>query len=234
MNTPAVPDAVANAAFQAQVLRLAAAMRDRAAGATDPRMAAGWAQAGRLFDQYARDMDGALTRSTAEGFDQRLLIPDREAPVEALFLGRADTDGDAAVWLPKQQVMVAGEIVVAPFPYGFECYPGDWLQTLARLRRYDFKVLIPGHGAAQRDRAYLERLAAALAEVRAKVAPLAAKGLSLEQVRAELDLSAQVRGFVGDDPWLQHWMREFWIGPVITSAYKEATGRPIVQSLKGG
>jgi glyoxylase-like metal-dependent hydrolase (beta-lactamase superfamily II) len=234
MNTPGAPDPAANGAFQKQVAGFAAFAREQGSHATEPRMQAGWARTERLFNQYALDMDGALTLSTTEAFDERIVLADAHAPVEALFLGRADTDGDAAVWLPKQRVMVAGEIVVAPFPYGFECYPADWLQTLERLRQYPFRVLIPGHGAPQRDRTYLDRLGAAIAEVRAKVAPLAAKGLSLDQVRKEVDLTAQIQGFVGEDPWLAFWMRQYWADPVIASAYKEATGQPIIQDLKGG
>ncbi|HEX7946723.1 MAG TPA: MBL fold metallo-hydrolase, partial [Phenylobacterium sp.] len=233
MNTPGAPDAAANAAFQKQVQGFVAYARDMGARASDPREKAGWAAAERLFRQYALDMDGALTLPVAEGFQDRLLIADPRAPVEALFLGRANTDGDAVVWLPHQQVLVTGDIVVAPFPFGFGSYPAEWIETLARVRAYDFKVLIPGHGQPQHDRAYLDRLSAALAEIRAQVAPLAAAGLSLEEVTRKVNAAAQTQGFVGDDPWLRRWFGPYWLSPIIASAYKEATGRPIVQSLKG-
>ena len=115
----------------------------------------------------------------------------------------------------------------------FGSYPADWLRTIDKLRAYDFQVLVPGHGAPQRDRAYLDRLAAAIAEVRAKVEPLAKQGMSLEEVRKQLAFSEQARGFVGDDPWLRRWFGEYWITPFLASAYKEANGQPIVQRLTG-
>jgi hypothetical protein len=63
------------------------------------------------------------------------------------------------------------------------------------------------------------------------VAPLAGQGLTLEQVEAKVDLSASQHSFVGDDPWLALWFKSYWTQPIVASAYKEAKGEPIVQSL---
>lgn len=233
MNTPATFDAKADEAFYKrgqEFVAFSRKMSDQAQNAADKD---GWAAAARLFAQYSDDMRGAVTVSTQEGFDDRVLLPDRLHPVEIRFLGRANTDGDAVAWLPRDKVMVSGDIVVAPFPFGFGSYPADWLTTLQRLRSFDFKVLIPGHGAPQHDRAYLERLTSAITEVRARVAPLVAQGASLEDVRKRLDFGSQADGFVGKDLWLRRWFTEYWISPFLASAYKEAKGEPIVQSLGG-
>ena len=233
MNTPGQPDSVANAALRKQLEGVVAYSRKMAAEAADARVKAGWAATERQFNQYGLDMDGAVTLSVAEGFDDLLVLPDAEAPVELRFLGRANTDGDAVAWLPRQRIVVTGDIVVAPLPFGFGSYPTDWIAALGRIRALDFGILVPGHGPPQRDRAYIDRLAAALGEVRAKVAALAGQGLTLDEARTRLDLSAQARGFVGDDPWLSHWFDQYWTRPIAASAYKEAKGQPIVQSLKG-
>lgn len=234
MNTPAKPDPAANAAFQKQVHGFIDYTRTMAGRAADPREQAGWRAAERLFHQYAEDMDGAVTLPVTEGFERRLVIPDARAPVEALFLGRANTDGDAVVWLPRQKALVTGDTVVAPFPFGFGSYPSDWLGVLSKLGAYDFKVLVPGHGAPQHDRRYLDRVRAALEDVGAQVRTLADAGLSLEETTRRFDGERQLADFAGDDPWLRRWLRAYWLTPVIASAYKEAKGQPIVQSLRGG
>jgi glyoxylase-like metal-dependent hydrolase (beta-lactamase superfamily II) len=233
MNTPARPDPAADAAFRRRADQFVAFAQRMAGEASDPRMRAGWETSARLFRQYGRDMEGALTLAPAEAFTDRLALPDPLAPVELRFLGRANTDGDAVVWLPRQRVLVTGDILVEPLPFGFGGYPSEWLQVLEKLRAYRFSVLVPGHGAPQRDRAYLDRVAAALAEVRRKVAALAAEGRSLEEVQARIDLSAQAAAFAGDDPWLRRWFAEYWVRPIVTSAFREAQGEPIVQSLGG-
>ena len=81
--------------------------------------------------------------------------------------------------------------------------------------------------------AVIGRIEAALKDVRSQVAPLVAQGLTLDQVKAKVDLSAEIKLFCGDDPWLGAWFRAFFVDPIVTSAYKEAKGQPIVQSLKG-
>lgn len=233
MNTPAVLDAERDRAFYEKGAQLAAYSRDMAGRAETESERDGWAQAAGLFERYREDMLGATTLAPVEGFTGRLVIEDREAPVEALFLGRANTDGDAVVWLPVQRVLVTGDLVVAPIPFGFGSYPADWIETLKRLRGYDFAALVPGHGAPQADRAYLDRLIALLSEVRAQVGPLAAQGLNLEETRKRVDFAAQAAAFAGDDPWLRRWFDQYWVQPITAAAWKEAKGLPIEQSLKG-
>ena len=149
MNTPGAPDAKGNAAMLETQKGLLAYVREQAGKASTEADRQGWAAAERLFTQYVHDMDGALTLQPGEGFGRILTIEDAKAPVEARFLGRADTDGDAVVWMPRQRILVAGETVVAPIPFGFESYPGEWLEVLKTLRAYDFRLLVPGHGAPQ-------------------------------------------------------------------------------------
>jgi glyoxylase-like metal-dependent hydrolase (beta-lactamase superfamily II) len=233
MNTPAVPDATRNANFQKLVQDEIVYMQKAQAKAGTEQERRGYDALIRMLRQFAPDMDGALTIATKESFTDRLKLPDPDRPVDAMFLGRANTDGDAVVWLPRQKILVAGEIVILPFPYGFGSYPSDWIVTLGKLRAMPFRTLLPGHGMPQTDRVQIGRIERALRDVRAQVAPLAAQGLTLEQVHAKVDLSADAKLFVGSDPWLNIWFKAFFIDPIVTSAYKEAKGQPIVQSLKG-
>ena len=231
MNTPATPDAARNAAVAKDQLDTAAYMEGNVAKAKVPAQQQGFAAASRVFRQYAQDVDGTLTIAPKEGFADRLVIDDRRRPVEARFLGRANTDGDAVVWLPRQRILVAGETVIAPFPYGYESYPESWIEVLGKLRALHFQTLIPGHGPPERDARQLDRIGAALLAVEAQVAPLARRGLTLAQVQAKVDFTTQQHSFVGDDPWLGLWFKAFWVEPIVGSAYKEATGQPIVQGL---
>lgn len=157
----------------------------------------------------------------------RLLLPDAEAPVEIRFLGRANTNGDLIAWLPRQRVVVTGDIVVAPIPYGFNSFVTDWTATLDRIRALDFAVLIPGHGAPQRDRAYLDRLQTSLRRVQERVAPLAAQGLPVEEVQRRIDYADEIAAFGGADPWTARWLRNYWLNPITVSAWRQATGAPI-------
>jgi glyoxylase-like metal-dependent hydrolase (beta-lactamase superfamily II) len=233
MNTPGAPDAARNAAFVKSQLDIATELDAQGGKVKLAAQRQGFAAAAAMFRQYAVDVDGTLTIAPKEGFAGRLDLDDAQRPVQAQFLGRANTDGDAVVWLPRQRILVAGETVILPFPYGYESYPASWSQVLGKLRAYDFRVLIPGHGPPQRDRAQIDRILVALRDVRRQVAPLANQGLTLEQVEAKVDFSAEQRSFVDDDPWLRLWFNAYWVQPIVVSAYKEAKGLPITQGLDG-
>ncbi len=162
-------------------------------------------------------MDGATLVPPTRVFTDRLLLADPDAPVELHFLGRANTDGDAVAWLPTQRVLVTGDVVVAPIPFGIGSYPRDWLAVLARLRAFDFAYLVPGHGAVQRDRVYLDRLIALITATRAEVAALVRVGAGLEDVRAAVDLPAWIDG----DAWMRGWFARYWVEPFVERVYRE-------------
>lgn len=184
------------------------------------------ADARYMKERLAEQMGSYIVLPT-ETFRDRLILADAEAPVELLALGRANTDGDLVAWMPKQSVVATGDVVVAPTPYGFNAYPADWIAVLERIKALPFQRLVPGHGAVQGDRAYLDRLIASLSGVRAKVAPLAAQGVPQDEVRSKIDYSEQVRLFGADSAWARRWLEAYWLGPITSSAWREAKGIPI-------
>lgn len=232
MNTPGAPDPAANARMLARYRGFAGYCGEQAAAATDPVEMAGWQAGHRLFNQYVRDMDGALTLAPKEGFADRLVIDDPDQPVEVLHLGRANTDGDALVWLPRQRCLIAGDVVVSPIPFGFGSYPAEWLAVIRRILAMDVGTFVPGHGAPMSDNRYLIKVGAALQHAQAQVRALPAR-TSLEGAKSLLDDDRYARLFVGDDPWLRRWFKAYWSDPILVSAWKEANGVPIVQGLEG-
>ena len=68
------------------------------------------------FDVMTRDFVGSYLVLPTETFEHELVIKDRDVPVHMLFLGRANTEGDAIAWLPRQKILASGDIVVSPYP----------------------------------------------------------------------------------------------------------------------
>lgn len=79
-------------------------------------------------------------------------LGDRE--IQLLWLGRAHTDGDTAVWLPAERVLFAGDLVEASAaPYCGDAFIQDWVGTLNNVRTLGAQVVIPGRGDAARGEA---------------------------------------------------------------------------------
>jgi glyoxylase-like metal-dependent hydrolase (beta-lactamase superfamily II) len=167
-------------------------------------------------------------------FDQSLAIPDSDVPLEIRFLGEANTDGDAIVWAPRQRVVAAGDIVVNPVPYASASFPAKWVEVLAALKGLQYQKLIPGHGPVLSDTTFLDQLSAALSEVTDQVSKLAAEGESLDEIRQKVKLGAIAEKFSAGDDWDRARFGDFFSGSIVSNAYKEAKGQPIVQGQDGG
>jgi len=180
------------------------------------------------FDRMTRDFVGSYLVPPTETFEHELVIDDRDLPVHVMFLGRANTDGDAIAWLPKQKIVASGDIVVSPYPFGFGSYPAEWIQTLGKLKALGFTTLIPGHGHPMTDATYIDKLVAAIRDVQTEVGPLAKAGMSLDDVRKKVDLTKSIAMF-GDTPQVKANLQGLFFDPMIGNEYKEARGEPIVQ-----
>ncbi len=180
------------------------------------------------FDEMARDFTGSYLVLPTETFEHELVINDRDVPVHMMFLGRANTEGDAIAWLPKQKIVVSGDIVVSPYPFGFGSYSGDWIGTLGKIKALGFTTLIPGHGTPMSDAAYLDKLITAMTDLRSQIFPLAKAGMSLDDVRKKVDFSKSIAMF-GDTPRDKANLQNLFFDPMTGSVYKEAIGQPIRQ-----
>jgi len=185
----------------------------------------GWVDLVAVLPLRQRDAPGTHVVKPTRTFTDRLVLPDRDAPVEVLYLGRSNTDGDTEVWLPKQRVLATGDVVVSPIPYEFNAFPTDTLEVLGKLKAYPYKVLVPGHGRVQRDHAYLDRLAELNRTVRDAIAPLATEGVPIEEATKRHDFEALRKRFAGGDPWLRKWFDEYTLTPLIDSVYKEVKAK---------
>jgi glyoxylase-like metal-dependent hydrolase (beta-lactamase superfamily II) len=196
---------------------------------------AGWARFGAAGPCMQEGYADPVVVPAEVTFDASYVIHDEHAPVEISFFGRANTDGDALVWLPRQRVLVTGDAVVHPIPYASACYPREWCEVLQRVKTIDFAYLVPGHGAVQTDRAYVATLIGALGEIRARVGTLAESGMELDELRRTVDLKSTRARFVADeDGWGRVVLANAFLGAILAKAWREARGESLVQGREGG
>jgi cyclase len=101
---------------------------------------------------------------------------------------RAITPGDAFVYLPRERLLITGDILVYPIPFAIGgTYPSDWLESLKRLKALNPVTIIPGHGPAQRDQTFLDANLKLFQQALDDVKSAKASGLSLEQTTQTLE-----------------------------------------------
>lgn len=168
-------------------------------------------------------------------FDSELSINLGNREVQIKHLGRGNTAGDAVVYLPKEKILISGDLVVYPVPYMFGGYPSDFIKTLNRLNQLDFQTIVPGHGevlcgAAGRD--YVNLLSGftktVITEVNAQINLFGNGQRNLQPVREavqkNLDVSEWRQKFAGNDKDNQDFFDTTYAGLII-AVHSESWGK---------
>jgi glyoxylase-like metal-dependent hydrolase (beta-lactamase superfamily II) len=157
-------------------------------------------------------------------FDSEMTLDLGNRIVEIRHSGIGDTRGDAWAYLPKEQILVTGDVLVAPVPYFFAGYPEGLARTLRRLLELDVKAIVPGHGDVMHDQAYLraeaEMIETIVAQVNAAIVRIGSLSARLEDVRPQIDVTEYRRRFAGDDPHNQEYFDESIEGLIKDAFYQ--------------
>ena len=105
--------------------------------------------------------------------------------IQLHVVGRAHTNGDVFVYLPKEKILVTGDAVVDWMPFIGDGYPEDWVQSLATLEKLDFTHIIPGHGDVA-PKAQITFLKNYLADLIAAVKKAAADRATLDEMKSKV------------------------------------------------
>jgi cyclase len=97
-------------------------------------------------EDYLAELKSMQVTLPTMTFDRSLILYRKSKTVEILWLGKAHTDGDVFVYLPKEKVIVTGDALHGRTPYMGDSYPYDWIQTLDTAEKLDFQHVISGHG----------------------------------------------------------------------------------------
>jgi cyclase len=156
-----------------------------------------WAAQAEVLHEY----EGYVDRLPDLTFRDELDVDVGGRQVQVRFMGRGNTAGDAVVYLPKEKILMTGDILVHPVPYGFGGYPAEWIATLEKLDALGAEVIVPGHGEIQHDDAYLRRVVSLLQKVVSRVQDELTRRPQTkpEELKASIDLKAERLEFAGDD-----------------------------------
>lgn len=150
------------------------------------------------------DLKKVKFQSATLTFDHDFSIDLGNREVQIKFLGRGNTPGDAVVYLPKDKIVIAGDLVVYPIPFIFDGYPSEWSQTLQNLAQLDADTMVPGHGPILHDKAYIfllrDLLKSAVDQMNAELKRTGpAMFRTLDEVKGAVDLTPFRQRFAGND-----------------------------------
>ena len=136
----------------------------------------------RLAEAYFAEVRALKPALPTIAFEQTMKLYRRDREIHLLHLGRAHTEGDVFVYLPKEKVIITGDAVIGWTPYMGDGYPEDWVGTLDRLAQLDFTHIIMGHGDPA-GREWLRTFRGYVHDMVEAVRREAAAGATLDEVK---------------------------------------------------
>jgi len=141
---------------------------------------------GRNMKGYRREFPSLL-------FNDTIVFDDSIHRVELIRMGPAHTGGDGVAFLPKEKILVTGDLFINGNPWGNNVADADadydkWLDVLETMAGWNVTIVIPGHGEPatteqlKNQRLYLKDM---LDQVRKGIK----SGKTKEQLIIEVDLS---------------------------------------------
>jgi glyoxylase-like metal-dependent hydrolase (beta-lactamase superfamily II) len=122
-------------------------------------------------------------------FERSLILHKYDKEVRILYLGLGHTRGDIVVFLPKEKVLISGDLLTGGPPFMRDAYPSKWATTLEQVGRLDFTKVIPGHGPVEDGKDHLQTETRYISDLVSAVAEQVKKGASLEDTqKAVVDL----------------------------------------------
>jgi cyclase len=159
-------------------------------------------------------------------FKDRLDIDLGGRQVQVLHQERAVTPGDAFLYLPKEKILITGDLLVNPIAFALSVYPTGWLRTLERLDGLDASVIVPGHGEPLRDETLLHATMTVFRELLRRGKEAKAKGMDVEAARAAImpSLEGPMKSMTGGDPALAETFGIYLVDWYLHRVYDELDG----------
>lgn len=138
---------------------------------------------GRFFLAQKKAVRHALPTLT---FSRQLTLHLGDREVQVRHHDRAVTPGDAFLYLPKEKIVITGDLLVNPIAFALSSYPTGWLRTLEFIDGLEATLIVPGHGEPLRDKQLLHATMGVFRELLKQGAAARARGFDPDAARAAI------------------------------------------------
>jgi cyclase len=174
-----------------QIARLEQQIRETA----DPAARAELARQLRIRQGFLAATKAVTPTPPSLTLTNRVTLFKGKREIRLLFLGRGHTGGDVVVYLPKEKVLMSGDLLLRTVPYMGDCHPEEWIETLERLKALEFDVILGGHGEPFREREKIDHLQAYLRDLWRQTLQLHKSGVGAEEAARRIDMRAHAEHY---------------------------------------
>ncbi len=142
-----------------------------------------------MFAAHAADFDEIAPLAPDVTMNDRLTLFRGGREIQIIFLGRAHTGGDVAVYFPQDKLVFTGDILFGGPSFLGDGYVDDWPGTLENLKALDFDIVVPGHGPPMTDLSPIEKSQEYYRVLWQRTAEQHAAGVSAAEATGMIDMS---------------------------------------------
>jgi cyclase len=128
-------------------------------------------------------------------YSSKMIIHRGPREIQLLFLGRGHTGGDTVVFLPKERIVCTGDLMESRLAYMGDAFFDEWVTTLDALKKLDFALVLPGHGAPFPEKSLITAFQSYLTDLTRQVTELRKQGVSADDAAKRVDLTAHAKEF---------------------------------------
>ena len=109
--------------------------------------------------------------------------------IQIRFMGRAHTDGDVVVFLPRERMVATGDMITSALSYTGDAFVEEWPATLEQVMTLDFDTVLPGHGTVFKGKDHIRNLQAYWRDFYQQASALRKQGVPPEEAAKRIDLT---------------------------------------------
>jgi len=156
------------------------------------------------------DWDEVVYTAPTRTFSERLDLKVGDKEVQLIYAGPAHTKGDTLVYLPKDKIVFAGDLLfVGGHPVIWAGPVTNWMRACDTILGWDVDIVIPGHGPIS-DKAGVRHFKSYLEYINGEARKRYDAGLSYYDASTEISL----------DPYMD-WIDSERIVINVASLYRE-------------
>jgi len=142
-----------------------------------------------MFAAHAADFDEIAPLPPDVTMNEKMTLFRGSREIQIIFLGRAHTGGDVAVYFPQDKLVFTGDMAFGGPSFLGDGYVDEWPQTLENLAALDFDIFVPGHGPPVTDLSSIPKVQEYYRVLWERTAEQHAAGVSAEEAAEAIDMS---------------------------------------------
>jgi glyoxylase-like metal-dependent hydrolase (beta-lactamase superfamily II) len=166
-----------------------ALLKRQIAEATDPQQRAVLQRQLAIHQQYADEQAKLRPTPPNATLSRDMTLHRGSREIQIRYFGRAHTDGDIVVFLPKERMVATGDMITSALSYTGDAFVEEWPATLEQVMTLDFDTVLPGHGSVFKGKDHIRNLQAYWRDFYQQATALRKQGVSPEEAAKRIDLT---------------------------------------------